>query len=100
MSKGPIRLASEQLLEEFNTKTKIYKTITSSVDIKHLDNYSVISINCSTADKKWFFHTVSRFVDDTDFLNTKCLLKGLETTFALLDGQESITIQKPQNSSG
>ena len=92
MEKGPIRLESEKLVNEFNSNIKHFQNITTTVELKHLKNYSTISINCSTSDKKWFFHTVSRFVDDTDFSNIQSLLNGLETTFRLLDrNQVSIT---------
>ncbi len=88
--KGPIENASDKLLREFVCKTERFKSIETSIVVKHLTSYSVITINCSTLDKKWFFHTVSRFTDDRDFYNLRCLLKGIETSFQYLEGDKFI----------
>ena len=42
-------------VEEFYHNTARFKNINQSIVIKYRANYSVVTINCSNLDKKWFF---------------------------------------------
>ena len=49
-----------------------------------------MTINHSNLDKKWFFHTVSCFTNDSEFCKFWCLLKELQVAFEYLDGEKLI----------
>ena len=62
-------LPVKKILEEFYSDISRFKNINQSIVIKYRTNYFVATINCSHLDKKCFFYTVSRFTNDSDFLN-------------------------------
>ena len=83
-------LPLKKVVEKFYHNTSRFKNINQSIVIKYRTNYSVATINCSHLDKKWFFHTVSCFANDSEFCKLWCLLKGLQVTFEYFDGEKSI----------
>ena len=83
-------LPMKKIVEEFCCDTARFKNINQSIVIKYRTNYSVATINCSHLDKKWFFHTVSCFANDSEFCKLWCLLKGLQVTFEYFDREKSI----------
>ena len=48
-------LPVKKIVEEFYCDTSRFKNINQSIVIKYRTNYSVVTINCSHLDKKWFF---------------------------------------------
>ena len=83
-------LPVKKIVEEFYHNTARFKNINQSIVIKYRTNYSIMTINCSNLDKKWFFHTVSCFTNKSEFCKLWCLLKGLQVAFEYLDGEKSI----------
>ena len=83
-------LPLKKIVEEFYCDTSRFKNINQSIFIKYRTNYSVGTINCSNLDKKWFFHTVSCFANDSEFCKLQCLLKGLQVAFEYFDREKSI----------
>ena len=84
-----ILISIYKIVEEFYWTTARFKNIDQSIVIKHRTNYSIVTINCSTLDKMWFFHTVSCFTNDSEFCKLQYLLKGLQVAFEYLDGEKS-----------
>lgn len=87
-----LRIQCDDILKDFQNEAKKFKYITVNVQVKYYKNNSLVRINCAiqekkTGDKKWFFHTISRFTDDNDFHNFQCLLMGLRQCFPSLKAQ-------------
>ena len=89
--KGPIYIAAEEIVQQFYKDTDIFTTIEKSVALRNTEGYCILNINCSTLEKKWFFHTVSRFSNDSDFHKVQCLLSGLRIVFEKLERHQLLT---------
>ena len=74
----------EKILKDFLLETKKYKNIKVLISPKHCQKYSVVTINCASLDKKWFFHTMTHFGEE-DYMKFMCLLKILLNIIILFD---------------
>ena len=54
----------EKILKDFWSDTKKYKNIKILISAKNSEKYSVVTINCASLDKKWFFHTITYFSEE------------------------------------
>ena len=48
-------LPVKKIVEEFYCNTSRFKNINQSIVIEYRTNYSIVTVNCSHLDKKWFF---------------------------------------------
>ena len=73
----------EKILKDFQSDTKKYKNIKILISAKNCEKYLVVTINCASLDKIWFFHTTTCFSEE-DYKKFTCLLKELQYCFEYL----------------
>ena len=81
-------LPVKKIVEEFYCNTSRFKNINQSIVIRYRTNYSIVTINCSHLDNKWFFILFHASLITVNFCKLWCLLKELKVTFEYFDGEK------------
>ena len=85
-------LPVKKIVKEYYCNTSRFKNINQSIVIKYMTNYSVVTVNWSHLDKKWFYILFHASPTAVNFVNFSVLLKELQVTFEYFDeGEVNLT---------